>query len=199
MILKALILTAILCSAFCATALAQGEKGAPGRSAPPPSATPTPSGAPPSVNPWGRRERRYAPTSDSPEVGDISDIKEMTAVYVHAEDARARRLLVDELKAYPRLRVVGTVEEAEFLVQYTYRLVTSAATSGSGVTTAKATVDSRTLVVTTTGRLDDERGVVHQRTVWSMREGARATSGMHPARLLVRAFIKDLKKARGED
>ena len=199
MIFRASISTAILCSALCATSLAQEEKGAPDRSAPPPSATPAPSGAPPAANPWARRERRYAPTAESPEVGDISDIKEMTAVYVHAGNARARQLLVDELKAYPRLRVVGTVEEAEFLMQYTFRLVTSTATSGAGVTSSKTTVDGRALVVTTTGRLDDERGVVHQRTVWSMREGPRAAPGVHPARLLVRTFIKDFKKARGED
>lgn len=192
--------TAILCPALYLTSLAQEKKGPQDRRASPPTPTarPVPASAPPGATPRARREVKYAPTSESPEAGHISDIKEMTAVYVHAEDPRARQLLMDELKTYPRLRVVGTVEEADFLVQYTYRVITSTATSGSGVTTAKATVDSRMLVVTTTGRLDHERRVVHQRTVWSMREDPRAAPGVHPAQLFVRVFIKDFKKARGE-
>lgn len=194
---RSLISTAILGSLLCAPALAQDGKRTRERRAS--SIPPAPSGRPDAMMPGTRREVRYEATSESPEVGDISDIKEMTLVYVFSEDPKARQMMLDELKAYPRLSVVSSLDEAEFVMHYTFRRVTSTASSGAGVASTKTTADNRALVVTTTGRLDEERLLAHQRTVWSAKEGRSNTMAPNPARMFVKAFIKDFKRARGED
>lgn len=196
---KSLISTAILCFLFTATSLAQEDKRTRERRAAPLLIAPAQSGGAESPAPGTRREVRYEATSESPEVGSISDIKGMTMVYVYSEDPKARQMVVDELKAYPRLQVVSSMDEAEFVMHYTFRRVTATATSGSGATSAKTTMDNRALVVTTTGRLDEERRLAHQRTVWSAGEGRSTKTLANPARLFVKAFIRDFKKARGED
>ena len=187
---------AVLCSLFCAPALAQEGNRTRERRA---STPPAPSGRAEALLPGVRREVRYEATAEAPEVGDISDIKEMTMVYVFSEDAKARQMMLDELKTYPRLRVVGSVDEAEFVMHYSFRRVTTTASSGAGAVSTKTTADNRALVVTTTGRLDEERLLAHQRTVWSTKEGRSNTMTPNPARMFVKAFIKDFKRARGED
>lgn len=145
----------------------------------------------------GERVIRYEPTWESPEFGDISEIKDMTKVYVYSEDLDARRMIIDELKADPRLQVVGSADDAEFIINYTYSGVTTA-TTGYGITSVKDTVNKGELLVTIRGRFDDERRLVHQRIVWSTKKTRSSTLTKNPARKSAEAFIKDLKKERGE-
>ena len=137
---------------------------------------------------------RYEATWDSPEFGDISEIKDLTKVYVYSGDIKARQMILDELREYPRLLVVGSVEDADFIINYAYQYTRT----GSGYGRREKTVNQGDLMVSVAGRVDEERGLIHQRIVWSTQKSRSTTLTKDPARKTTEAFIKDFKTARGE-
>jgi hypothetical protein len=53
-----------------------------------------------------------------PIVGAISDLKSFTKVYVDADSADARKLILKEFKKAKRLEVVSDPSDAQFIIQY---------------------------------------------------------------------------------
>lgn len=123
------------------------------------------------------------------------------------KNEKAHNKIVTELGKYPKLNLVATREEADFVVSYTdkrgFELLPGSSTSPNGlaipVPVGKLIGE---MVVYTPGAKQegglDERSVVWRDTedqdkVWMVLPGGR-----HPATNLTRQFIKDLRRQRGE-
>lgn len=123
------------------------------------------------------------------------------------KNEKAHNRIVKELGKYPKLNLVATREEADFIVSYTdkhgFELMPGSSTSPNGlaipVPVGKLIGE---MVVYMPGAKQegglDERSVVWRDTedqdkVWMVLPGGR-----HPATNLTRHFIKDLRRQRGE-
>jgi hypothetical protein len=129
------------------------------------------------------------------EFGEISEIANMTQVYVHCEDLKIRQKIVDELKKEPMLEIVGRVQDAEFMVSYTFRwtsLTTDRGVFGTRTKTSNYGGDLAVIIRGTAGK-DDKTA---QRIVWSVSKDRGGKLGKHPYDKGARAFLDDYRRAR---
>ncbi len=133
----------------------------------------------------------YEATWDSPEFGDISELRGKSKVYVYCEDFKIRQVIVDELKKYPRLQIVSSTDEAEFLVNFTYKYLTTYSTGI--ISSVKTNIHSGEFIVSIAGRVDKDNKV-HQRIVWSSQNERKTTFGKNPAQKGAQKFIEAFKK-----
>ncbi len=137
--------------------------------------------------------RRYEATWESPEFGDISELRGRTKAYVYCEDFKIRQVIVDELRKYPALEIVSNTDEAEFLINFTYRYVTTY--SGGIIGGVKTNIHSGDLIVSVAGRVD-ENNRVHQRIVWSSQNERKTTLGKNPAQKGAQKFLEAYKRVQ---
>jgi hypothetical protein len=138
-------------------------------------------------------------TWENPEYGNISEINESTKVFVLSENSEARNFIINELSKYPRLQIVGRMEDADFMLVFAMAAQnTGASIIGSSV--SRNTVVVGELGVVTRGRIENNKR--HQRILWTAKKVQNWSGGLtlsrHPAVNAVRDFIKDLKKSRKE-
>jgi hypothetical protein len=130
-------------------------------------------------------------TWDSPEFGDITELSGKSKVYVYCEDLKIRQVIVDELQKSPRLKIVGSVDESEMVVNFTYKYVTTYTTGIFSST--KTDIHSGDLIVSIAGHTDQNHRV-HQRIVWSTQNERKTTFGKNPAQKGAQKFVEALKK-----
>jgi hypothetical protein len=130
-------------------------------------------------------------TWDSPEFGDIRELSGKSKVYVYCEDLKIRQVIVDELKKSPRLMIVGSVDEAEMVVNFTYRYVTTYSTGI--ISSTKTNIHSGDLIVSIAGHTDQNHRV-HQRIVWSTQNERKTTFGKNPAQKGAQKFVEALRR-----
>lgn len=59
-----------------------------------------------------------ANTNSLPIYGNITDIRGLNRIYIHAEDSQSRERIIKELRKAPQFRVVGNLEEAQIILEY---------------------------------------------------------------------------------
>ncbi len=127
------------------------------------------------------------------EFGDVSELAKLSKVYVYCEDLKIRQKLVNELKKEPALEVVGRVEDAEFMVSYTYRYTTFSRDNGIFGTRHRTSLYDGDLLVTVAGTVEPDQRV-HQRLVWSISKDRQKGLGKNPYEKGVRAFLDDYRR-----
>lgn len=142
-----------------------------------------------------------------PEVNPLSAILDSEKVFVETvKNRRAHGKILNELRNYPKLKVVATREEADFVVSYTDKHgldIVSGGTTASGKPGIPMPVPKLLgemvvyKIVPKQGDGPDKREVV-----WSEPEDRERfiviPMGRHPATNLTRQFIKALRRLRGE-
>jgi hypothetical protein len=146
--------------------------------------------------------------NSAPEYGALSDIKNMSRVYIYSDDLESRGLILKELKG-THLQVVGKVEDAEFFIFYGRSFFDSGYSSFGGIfggvfgnVTTKNTAEVGEYYVLMRGdKL--ETGVYRPRILWG-KQNLRVIRGNPfiktrlPAKDVSKKFLKELEKARAE-
>jgi hypothetical protein len=123
------------------------------------------------------------------------------------KNEKAHNKIISELRKYPKLNLVATPEEADFIISYTdkhgFELAPGSSTSPNGlaVPVPIRKLIGEMIVYTPDAKREgglDEGSVVWRKTedqdkVWLFLPGGR-----HPATNLTRHFIKALRRQRGE-
>ncbi len=123
------------------------------------------------------------------------------------KNPKAHKIIVKELGSYPKLKLVATREEADFIISYTdkkgFELQPGSSTSpGSPVVPVPVGKLIGEMVVYKLGA-KQEGGLDQRDVVWTESEDQDKVwmlvpDGRHPATNLTRHFLRDLKKLRGE-
>jgi hypothetical protein len=153
-------------------------------------ARPTPPAEPPP------REQSKAPSDGLPEYGDISEIRRMHRVYVVADDIDSQSTLINSLRQYGGLQIVGSPDRAEVFITF-----------GQG--TSATAIQLRGLFAGTIDHRTKAQFIVFYRSengrpriVWQETEDIQTSSGItfsRPNEVNVsRHFVKALRKVRGE-
>jgi len=134
--------------------------------------------------------------NELPEYGDISELRRMRRVFVIADDIDSQNLLINSLRSYDGLDVVGSPDRAEIFIAFGQG---SSATGMELRGLFAGTLDYRTkaqFIVfyrSETGR---------KRIVWRETEDIQTTSGFTLSRPnevnVIRHFVNALKKIRGQ-
>jgi hypothetical protein len=150
----------------------------------------------------------------SPASGIFSTVNPLTAILdsnkVFVETVKnedAHKIIVKELGKYPKLKVVATREEADFVISYTdkkgFELQPGRSTSPSGLA-IPVPIDKLIghMVVYKAGAKQDG-GLDREDVLWSEPEDRDRPWWLpiferHPATNLTRHFIKELRRLRGE-
>ena len=147
--------------------------------------------------------------NSAPEYGTLSDIKDMSRVYVYSDDLESRDLILQELSKESKIQVVGKLEEAEFFIFYGRSFFDTGYSSFGGIfggvfgnVTTKNTAEVGEYYVLMRGdKL--EGGSYRPRILWG-KQNLRVIRGNAliktklPAKDVTRKFVKELQKARGE-
>ena len=130
-----------------------------------------------------------------PEYGTIDDIKNLTKVYVTADDDGVRSTIVGMLHGYERLQVVNSPKEAEIVLEYTTLTRDVAANRGPGA--MGASMAQKSQMRASVLREDGGRLIA-----WSKTETYDVTNGFvlgAPNEVnLTHHFVEAIQKARGE-
>lgn len=137
----------------------------------------------------------FGQAEPAPEFGEVAELAAMNKVYVYCEDLKIRQKMVDELRKEPSLEIVGRIDDAEFMVSYTYRWVTWSRNRGIFGTSNKTTKFDGDVVVTVAGTVNDKNQVA-QRIVWSVSKDRQGKLGKNPYEKGVRAFLEDYRRVR---
>lgn len=131
-------------------------------------------------------------TFDAPENGDLKELADKTKVYFYTDDAVARNNMKEALEKYPRLEVIDKIEKAEFILAY--QIVGAYMTSTLIGPFQRITGD---LLAVQLGS-KDAQGKTHVRIFYSVRKTRGVPADKNAAKQAVQAFIKAIKKVRGE-
>ena len=160
-----------------------------------PSAEPLLSSSPPASAP-NKPEVKERPTDNLPEYGDISEIRKFRRVFVIADDIDSQNLMIKTLRQYDGLDVVTSPERADLFVAFTQG---STATSIVLRGLFPGTIDHRTKAQFIVYYKSE---IGRSRIVWQETEDIQTSSGLTLSRPnevnVIRHFIKELKKIRGE-
>lgn len=130
-----------------------------------------------------------------PEYGTIDDIKNLTKIYVTADDDGVRSTIVGMLHGYERLQAVNSTKEAEIVLEYTTLTRDVAANRGPGAVGASMALRSQMRASVLKG--DGDRLIA-----WSKTETYNVTNGFVLGASnevnLTHHFIEAIQKARGE-
>jgi hypothetical protein len=141
-------------------------------------------------------EVKESPNDNLPEYGDISEIRKFRRVFVIADDIDSQNLMVNALRQYDGLDVVGSPDRADLFVAFSQG---STATSVVLRGLFPGTIDHRTKAQFIV-YYKSESG--RSRIVWQETEDIQSSSGLTLSRPnevnVIRHFIKALKKIRGE-
>jgi len=155
-------------------------------------------------------------TTEDPEHGQLSEIKNARQVYVYTSDPEARNLITKELAKDNHLQVVDSKKEAEFLILYRKPNLQEASrilptlpsgemkagepmviANGRPVLLARIKVGE--FIVITNGHVDAQHHR-HVRILWQTQKYQEIKDGItltnHPAVNATRDFLKNLKKVR---
>lgn len=114
-----------------------------------------------------------------PDYGEITDLKGMSRVYVATDSTDSRKWILDELKKHPALKVEGSAEDADFILECkeTGKVVTS-----STLIPEVPTFEMRAYTVK-----DGRRRIAWSRTKTSLRPAPKLLTG---------DFLKAFKKIK---
>jgi hypothetical protein len=147
--------------------------------------------------------------NSAPEYGTLSDIKDMTRVYVYSDDLESRGIILEELAKGSQFQVVGKLEEAEFFIFYGRSFFETGYSSFGGIfggvfgnVTSKNTAEVGEYYVLMRGdKL--ENGGFRPRILWG-KQNLRVVRGNAfvktklPAKDVTKKFVKELQKTRAE-
>lgn len=150
----------------------------------------------PAVATASQPEVKERPNDNLPEYGDISEIRKFRRVFVIADDIDSQNLMINALRQYDGLDVVGSPERADLFVAFSQG---STATSVVLRGLFPGTIDHRTKAQFIV-YYKSESG--RSRIVWQETEDTQSTSGLVLSRPnevnVIRHFIKAMKRIRGE-
>ena len=155
-------------------------------------------------------------TTEDPEHGQLSEIRNAHQVYIYSTDLEARNLITKELAKDNHLQVVDSKKEAEFLILYRKPNLQEASrilptlpsgemkagepmviANGRPVLLARIKVGE--FIVITNGHVDAQHHW-HVRILWQTQKYQEIKDGItltnHPAVNATRDFLKNLKKVR---
>ncbi len=141
-------------------------------------------------------EVKERPNDNLPEYGDISEIRKFRRVFVIADDIDSQNLMIKAFRQYDGLDVVSSPERADLFVAFTQG---SSATSIVPRGLFAGTIDHRTKAQFIVYYKSE---IGRSRIVWQETEDLQTSSGLTFSRPnevnVIRHFIKELKKIRGE-